>query len=292
VEGSAITQARASDDYYPNNDQWRLGETSLLFHALALAPYKDTFRSDSSDQGCSTQHGDTPEQTPVLETLVSALSTGPIGPGDRLGKSNHDLLLKTCMTDGRLLKADTPAFSIDDAYVQKAFGSGGVDGELWNSYTDVDGLVWHHVFAANIKTAYSVTPNKLTHGLTPTATTNLVYAYDTPSNVTVFDDSNPLRIAPNGKADFKFYHIAPVFANGWSVLGETDKFISVSHPRFNHVNVNSESIYVDLRGVYNEKVTISFAQKSGSTYTVSSYGCVIPATGSVGLQVPGGKCFT
>jgi hypothetical protein len=291
VEAPAVTQARGSDDYYPNNDQWRMGETSLIFHALGLAPFKDTFRSDSSDQGCSQQHGDTPEQTPELEALVSALTTGPIGPGDRLGKSNHDLLLRTCMTDGRLLKADTPAFSIDDMYIQKSFGSGGADGEVWNSYTDVDGMTWHHVFVANLKTAYNLTPNKLVKATSSGATTNLVFSFDAPTNVSVFDSNNPLRLAPNGKADFKFYHIAPVFSNGWAVLGETDKFISVSHPRFNHVNVDSNGIYVDLRGVYNEKITIYFAQKSSSTYTVVSYGCVVPETGIVGIQVPGGKCY-
>jgi len=288
VEAQTITQARASDDYYPNNDQWRLGETSLFFHALALSPYKDTFRSDSSDQNCSVQHGDTPEQTPTIEALVSALSTGPIGPGDRLGKSNHDLLLRTCMADGRLLKADVPAFAIDDTYVQKSFGSGGADGEVWNSWTDVDGFTWNHVFVANLKTAYSLTTSKL---VKPTTTTNLVYEYNTPTTISVFDSNNPLRLAANGKADFKFYHIAPVFVNGWAILGETAKFISVSHPRFNHVNVDSNGVYVDLRGVFNEKISLTFAQRNGTTYTVSSFGCIVPETGIVGLQVPGGKCY-
>jgi len=268
------------------------GQTSLLFHALALAPFKDTFRSDSSDQGCSTAHGDTPEQTPVIETLVSALTIGPVGPGDRLGKSNHDLLLRTCMSDGRLLKSDIPAVSIDDTYVQQAFGVGGADGEVWNSYTDVDGFTWHHVFVANLKTSYTLTPSKLVKATSMGATTNLIFSYDTPTNVSVFDANTPLRLSPNGKADFKFYHIAPVFANGWAVLGETDKFISVSHPRFNHINVDSNGIYVDLRGVFNEKISIAFAQKTSDSYTVSSYGCVVPQSGVVGLQVPGGKCIT
>ena len=42
-EISAVTQIRASDDYVPSPvgpKQWRLGSSSILAHALALAPFK------------------------------------------------------------------------------------------------------------------------------------------------------------------------------------------------------------------------------------------------------------
>jgi len=45
VEFQAVTQSRASDDYHPGNDQWRVGYTSMLLDALALTPAKDNFRS-------------------------------------------------------------------------------------------------------------------------------------------------------------------------------------------------------------------------------------------------------
>ena len=43
------------------------------------------------------------------------------------------------MKDGRLLKPTHPAMSIDNTFVQKAFGSGGPDGQLWAAFTVVSG---------------------------------------------------------------------------------------------------------------------------------------------------------
>ena len=41
------------------------------------------------------------------------------------------------MKDGRLLKPTHPAMSIDSTFVQRAFGSGGPDGQLWATFTEV-----------------------------------------------------------------------------------------------------------------------------------------------------------
>ena len=43
VELPAITNARASGDYHPGNDQWKLGVSSLLAHAVGIAPSKDNY---------------------------------------------------------------------------------------------------------------------------------------------------------------------------------------------------------------------------------------------------------
>ncbi|KAK8380448.1 hypothetical protein O3P69_016791 [Scylla paramamosain] len=45
----AVTQIRVSDDYILHPDQWRIGVTSLLAHALALRPYKDVFWSSQEN---------------------------------------------------------------------------------------------------------------------------------------------------------------------------------------------------------------------------------------------------
>ena len=42
VEMLSVTNARASNDYHPGNDQWEIvGTTSILTHALRIAPSKD-----------------------------------------------------------------------------------------------------------------------------------------------------------------------------------------------------------------------------------------------------------
>ena len=39
------------------------------------------------------------------------------------------------MMDGHLLKPSHPAMSIDSTFLQRAFGSGGPDGQLWAAFT-------------------------------------------------------------------------------------------------------------------------------------------------------------
>jgi hypothetical protein len=44
----SVTQARASGDYAPGNDQWRIGMVSLFLDALGLRPTKDSFFSNNT----------------------------------------------------------------------------------------------------------------------------------------------------------------------------------------------------------------------------------------------------
>ena len=41
VEIPVVTQVRVSDDYIPGNEQWKIGITTILSHALGLAAFKD-----------------------------------------------------------------------------------------------------------------------------------------------------------------------------------------------------------------------------------------------------------
>ena len=136
LEMPAVTQVRVSDDYRPGNTQWQIGHTTMLAHALGLAAFKDNFHTseDQSKQGCKTP----PEPYPALETYVTAMSGGPIGPSDAVGGANKTLIMATCMTDGRLLKPTRPGMLMDRTYIARAFGSdNGPDGELYVAYTEV-----------------------------------------------------------------------------------------------------------------------------------------------------------
>ena len=76
LEMPAVTQVRVSDDYKPGNLQWKIGDTTMLAHALGLAAFKDNYHTTTNQDGCKGSS----EPYPALETYVSALSGGPIGP--------------------------------------------------------------------------------------------------------------------------------------------------------------------------------------------------------------------
>ena len=46
-----LQQARASGDYKPGNDQWMIGISSILAHAMAIAPFKDNFWTTTTQPG-------------------------------------------------------------------------------------------------------------------------------------------------------------------------------------------------------------------------------------------------
>lgn len=99
------------------------------------------------------------ESTPALEAYAAVLSGGPVGPSDQVGKANKSLIMATwylishltvlyyvtllsymqifSMIDGLLLRPSRPALSIDSTFVQRAFGSGGPNGHIVATYTEV-----------------------------------------------------------------------------------------------------------------------------------------------------------
>ena len=89
-------------------------DSSLFVNSIGLAPFKDCFRTKKIENGCKFMD---PEPNFVLETLVSALSNGPIGPADVSGDWEKDLLMKTCRIDGLLLKTDRPAITLDRSFI-------------------------------------------------------------------------------------------------------------------------------------------------------------------------------
>lgn len=134
VEISTVTQIRVSGDYHPGNDQWMIGDSTILAHSLGLAAFKDNFHTTSTQAKCKFTDK---EPNPVLETYIAALSGGPVGPSDAVGGANKTLIMATCMADGRLLKPTRPAMSLDKSFIYRAFGVGDIDGEVYSAYSEV-----------------------------------------------------------------------------------------------------------------------------------------------------------
>ena len=81
--------------------------TNALARSLGLMPFKDVFRTDPAVAG----------ETGEPEALLSALSTGPVGLGDRVGRGDASLARATCRADGLLIKPDVPIAAIDESII-------------------------------------------------------------------------------------------------------------------------------------------------------------------------------
>ncbi|XP_042870833.1 uncharacterized protein LOC122252411 [Penaeus japonicus] len=100
----AVTQIRVSDDYMLSPDQWRIGVTNLLAHALDLKPFKDVFWSSKENSNNFFKDCDLALPESVWHPLNLTHSYG--------GRINTTASEKAC-----LLWAD---FGWDDKY----YGSG------------------------------------------------------------------------------------------------------------------------------------------------------------------------
>jgi hypothetical protein len=110
-----VTSIRTSGDY-----KYFVGSGSLwtwfllnnaLARALGLWPFKDVFLSRLDGEG--PRDGDPAAEA---EALLSALSAGPVGIGDRVGRTDRDRVLRTCRADGLLVKPDAPLAALDRCF--------------------------------------------------------------------------------------------------------------------------------------------------------------------------------
>jgi hypothetical protein len=75
---------------------------------------------------------------------------------------------------------------------------------------------------------------------------------------------NPARGAPH---PFELYSFAPIYSNGWTLLGELNKFVRVSPVRFTaitYVNENPPRISVIVDGAASEEISVHFITPSTS----------------------------
>jgi hypothetical protein len=256
----AVTTIRATDDYKPNNRNWRIARQSLLAHAVGILPFKDTFLSGSSAEVGAANPG--PELSPELHALVSTLSGAMVGPGDGPHMANRTVLMRSCMLDGILLKPDRPAVPIDAAW-----GSNDPGGELVWSFsaltTDLGHeRAQHYVLAAALERPFNLTLDDLD---LPTNSSYVARDWFS-GELRAFDEGSPLLLsmvglhAADAPVPFSFWTISEI-VNDWALLGELNKYVTASARRISTISTadggaSGDSLNVTIRGAASEEVTL------------------------------------
>ena len=102
-----------------------------------------------------------------------------------------------------------------------------------------------------------------------------------------FDAAHPINLVACGEVDFQVWHTAPVFASGWSILGELSKWVPVAHgSRVSSIEAGDSQVTVLLVGEPAEVVPFTF-WSAAKTVTLT---CVLDASGRATASMPDATC--
>merc|ERR1711904_580094 len=97
-----------------------------------------------------------------------------------------------------------------------------------------------------------------------------------------FTSASPLKFATCGEDDFQLYLVAAPTGKKYTLLGEPDKWISVSSQRFSDLAGSDDHASVKVHGQAGEKVTVRWADAGGK---ISSATCPLSAAGEATSHV-------
>lgn len=221
-----VIAVRTADDYRFAADPASLWTWFLtvnrLADALGLPVFKDCFFSNAAVRpGDDAIDGDPHAE---LEALLSALAGGPVGIGDRLGRTDRAVVMRTCDDDGSLRHPDRPVGIVDSCL----FGAPARGERLaWaTTATTIGDRTWTYVVAINTATERRVITDECQLdelGLeAPTA------VYDWRRGVTI-DAASVVRaeLAPR---EWAYFVCCPAGEDG-PIVGDRSKYVTVPSAR-------------------------------------------------------------
>ena len=224
-----------------------------------------------------------------LESFVASMSTGAVAPGDGVGMSNASLIFRSIRTDGLLLKPSRPMSSVDYWYSQQAFTESGVQWQLQETYTELQGLRWHYVMGVDIDRETRVTARMLHINVTAEQR-YVAYRASASTNhyatAHLLNATHPLTLPATTLPDFTIYYVAPVLANALVLYGERDKWVRVSPQRIHQLSWQTAPfvLTIALVGEAGERVVMEFADVRVPTKVYAAE-CVMDATGQASVTV-------
>ncbi|VDI03306.1 Hypothetical predicted protein [Mytilus galloprovincialis] len=256
-----VTQVRVSEDYLLDPLQWKIGISSIFAYALNVRPYKDTFWT-SKNESVNPRYNGKNEPSPALQSVVSTLSTGPVGPGDKINMVNKTVLMRCCNDDGLILKPSKPATAIDKQIIKAALLlTDGPQGEVWSTFSTIDGLpnaTFGIILVADLTGSYNLHPSDT--GLSFQHAR--VVSYQSPLKWSNFDAKNTLQLSGCTIVDFCLYYFStPILLQSGKIvyiLGEQSKWVPVSPQRITKIEVLPDTLHLHINGTSSETITMNF----------------------------------
>lgn len=250
-----VTSIRTSGDY-----KYLIGPGALwtwflhgnaLARALGLWPFKDVFLSRRDGDG--PRDGDPHAE---VEALLAALSAGPVGIGDRVGRSDRDLILRTCRADGVLVKPDVPVAALDRCWRgHAALDPNPLVGE---AHSDHPAGRWHYLVSMNAWRGQAPLSFRLAlSDLGAGAPAAPVVAWDwrrRRAEVVAPGGGFDLALPP---LDWDYRVLCPLLPGGLAVVGDPERYASAGDRRLAAVRATDEGVAFDVLGAAGEALRVA-----------------------------------
>lgn len=252
---SQVVAVRSCDDYRYAEDpsilwRWHLTVSAML-RSLGLFPFKDVFMSHSNNSSLPDLNGD---PNAMLEACLSTLSAGPVGIGDRMGRTDINVVNKTCRSDGVIIKPDLPLAAMDRSLRNP---SGILWGETrcgpWQYIIAIRTGIWKNQSSEDMK------PMRETLEL-ESGTEALVYDWRASNIECTSEISVRLRLH-----EWRLFVICPIFKPqdgkcSFALIGDPNTFATVGDRRIRHpqFGLSESAMSFDVLGVQGEDVEIAY----------------------------------
>lgn len=251
---NSMVAIRTSDDYRYADDASRLWRWHLtvncLARALGLWPFKDVFISHSNGRKVVDVDGDPNRE---LEALLSALSAGPVGIGDRMGRTDKNIVMRTCRADGTLVKPDVPLCAMDISLRNP-------DALLW---ADTYSGAWRYVVTINA-TPMAKAPNVLQENLSTLCDKGKqVVAYNWKTKSAQLTDSITVNLSAH---EWDMWVLCPVYAHAseegegvkYAIIGDCSLYATMGDRRIRVNEDCGDVVKLDVVGEPGEEVVLTY----------------------------------
>jgi hypothetical protein len=237
---SNLTSIRPSFDRFAPGLYRNFLFTSRLATALGEWPWCDVFMSAETNN-----------------MLLAALSAGPVGCGDFLGKESKDTVLRAVRADGVILKPEHSLLPTDASYLAEASASG--------RPLVATAFSTHQAGRTTYAVAYKAISSQADTLEVPAAELGLegeTYAFDYFAGKGQLLRSGQSLLMPFHGTDLTYFILAPLHG-GIAIVGDTGKFVSAASQRI--ASMKSEGGHLELEVLFapgeNSVILRGFAKK-------------------------------
>lgn len=214
--------SRCSGDFVPENSAW------FTKHILQCA-YNCLVQGQF--YYCDWDMWWTDDGQAEKNSILRAISGGPIYVSDTLGRSRAEVLEPLVLKDGRILRCDNPAMPAKDCLTESPITSGKVF-KVQNICNGCGVIAAFHLNEEDKPVTGTISPKDVV-GLS--GEEFAVYEhFSRKMTVLKYDETMPLELE-NGN-EYRLYVIVPL-NSGCGMIGRTDKFISPATYRYNKSGV-------------------------------------------------------